>query len=252
MKIKNKDQLQRLHESCQLLASMFQDIQSMIGEGTNLLDLDRWAQDYILKHKAKPAFKGYRGYPATLCTSLNNEVIHGIPRARKLKKGDLLSIDCGINLNGYISDMAMTFPIGTITPEEEKLLRVTQESLWAGIKAVRPNGRLKDISMAISQIIEANGFGIVHDFCGHGVGFSVHEPPEVPNYVRVGPNPRLPVGLVIAIEPMVNMGGPDVHVLDDGWTVVTQDGKKSAHFEHTVAVVEEGYWVLTELGSRPL
>ncbi len=249
MKIKTKDQLRKIHESCQLLAAMFRDIQQEIGEGANLLDLDHWAQEYILRHKAKPAFKGYRDYPATLCTSLNHEVIHGIPRSRKLKKGDLLSVDCGIDLNGYISDMAMTFPIGNITPEEEKLLRVTQESLWAGIRAVKPGGRIKDISSAISRVIEPNGYGIVHDFCGHGVGFSVHEPPEVPNYVRLGPNPRLPVGLVIAIEPMVNMGTAEVTVLDDGWTVVTRDGKKSAHFEHTVAVVEEGYWVLTELVS---
>jgi methionyl aminopeptidase len=247
MRIKTKDQLLRIHESCQLLARMFHDIESQIGEGTNLLELDRWAQDYILRHKAKPAFKGYRNYPATLCTSVNHEVIHGIPRPRKLKNGDLLSVDCGINLNGYISDMAKTFPIGEASAEDQKLLQVTQESLWAGIRAVKPQGRLKDISIAISKVIEPHGYGIVHEFCGHGVGFSVHEDPEVPNYVRVGPNPRLPPGLVIAIEPMVNLGTPEVNILDDGWTVVTRDGKNSAHFEHTVAVTEEGYWVLTEL-----
>lgn len=249
MKIKTKDQLNRLFESCQLLARMFKEMEGQIGEGTDILDLDRWAQDYILRHKARPAFKGYRNYPATLCTSVNNEVIHGIPRPRKLKRGDLLSVDCGIDLGGYISDMAVTFPIGTITPEEQTLLRVTQEALRAGIQAVRPGGRLKDIPAAISAVIEPHGYGIVRDFCGHGVGFSVHEPPEVPNYVRVGPNPRLPVGLVIAIEPMVNLGTAEVDILDDGWTVVTRDGRKSAHFEHTVAVVEDGHWVLTELVS---
>lgn len=249
MKIKTKDQLNRLFESCQLLARMFKEMEGQIGEGTDILDLDRWAQDFILRHKARPAFKGYRNYPATLCTSVNNEVIHGIPRPRKLKRGDLLSVDCGIDLRGYISDMAVTFPIGTITSEEQTLLRVTQDALRAGIQAVRPGGRLKDIPAAISAVIEPYGYGIVRDFCGHGVGFSVHEPPEVPNYVRVGPNPRLPVGLVIAIEPMVNLGTAEVDILDDGWTVVTRDGRKSAHFEHTVAVVEDGHWVLTELVS---
>lgn len=247
MRLKTAEQIARISESCQLLARMFQEMEELIGEGTDLLDLDRWAQDYILRHGGRPAFKGYRNYPATLCTSVNHEVIHGIPRKRKLKKGDLLSVDCGIDLNGYISDMARTFAIGPITAEEETLLRVTQESLWAGIRAIRPGGRLKDISAAVSAVIQPYGFGIVRDFCGHGVGFSVHEAPEVPNVIRPGPNPRLPVGLVIAVEPMVNLGTWEVRVLEDGWTVVTRDGKKSAHFEHTVAITEDGCRVLTEL-----
>lgn len=247
MRLKTLDQINRIHDSCQLLARMFRDMVSQVGEGVNLLELDRWAQDYILRHKAKPAFKGYDGFPSTLCTSVNNEVIHGIPRNRKLKSGDLVGIDCGINLSGYISDMAVTFPIGTITAEEEQLLQVTKESLKAGINAATPGGRLKDIARAVSGVIKPYGYGIVHQYCGHGVGFDVHEDPQVPNSVGIGPNPRLQPGLVIAVEPMVNLGTPNVRVLDDGWTVVTEDGKKSAHFEHTIAVTEGGIRILTLL-----
>ncbi len=245
MKLKTIDQINRIHDSCRLLSRMFKEIVPLVVEGANLLDLDKWSQDFITRNKAKPAFKGFFNYPATLCTSVNNEVIHGIPRNRKLKTGDLVGLDCGINLNGFISDMALTFPIGKITPKEELLLKVTKDALNAGIAAITPNGRMKDIARAVTGVVKPHGFGIVHQYCGHGVGFDVHEDPQVPNNVGIGPNPKLHPGLVIAVEPMINLGTSNVKVLEDGWTVVTEDGKKSAHFEHTVAVLEDGIRILT-------
>ncbi len=248
IRLKNPDQLARVKESCQMLARLFAELPAQAQEGRTTLDLDKWAEDWIRRHGGKPAFKGYQGYPATLCISINNEVIHGIPKAnRKIQQGDLVSLDCGIDLNGYFSDMAVTVPIGQVSPDESQLLEITRTSLSAAVGAMRPGGRVRDVAVAVTDTVKPYRFGIVHQYCGHGVGFSQHEDPQVPNAVSSGPNPRFVPGMVLAVEPMLNLGKPEVRVLSDQWTVVTVDGKKAAHFEHTVAVLEEGVEVLTLL-----
>jgi methionyl aminopeptidase len=253
IRLKNPDQLARVKDSCQLLARLFLELPAQAQEGRSTLDLDKWAEDWIRRRGGKPAFKGYQGYPATLCISINNEVIHGIPKAdRKIKAGDLVSLDCGIDLGGYFSDMALTVPIGAVAADETKLLEVTKTSLAAAIGAVRPSGRVRDVAVAVTEVVKPHRFGIVHQYCGHGVGFSQHEDPQVPNAVSSGPNPRLVPGMVLAVEPMLNLGKPEVRVLSDQWTVVTVDGKKAAHFEHTVAVLEDGVDVLTLLEGQTL
>jgi len=253
IRLKNLDQIARIRESCQMLARLFQELPAQALEGRSTLDLDKWAEDWIRTRGGKPAFKGYQGFTGTLCISINQEVIHGIPKAdRKIKSGDLVSLDCGIDLGGYFSDMAVTVPIGIITPEEKKLLEVTKSSLAAGVGAVRIGGRVRDVAVAVTEVVKPNRFGIVHQYCGHGVGFSQHEDPQVPNSVSTGPNPRLAAGMVLAVEPMINLGKAEVRVLSDQWTVVTVDGKKAAHFEHTVALLEDGPEVLTLLDGQSL
>jgi methionyl aminopeptidase len=187
------------------------------------------------------------GFPAAICTSVNEAVIHGIPSRRKLVEGDVVSLDCGVDLDGFISDSAVTVPVGEVTPEIRELLTTTQEALEIGIAAARPGGRIHDISRAVFEHVSRKKYGVVRPYCGHGVGFAVHEDPQVPNYVSNGPNPRLKPGMVIAIEPMVNMGGDDVDLLADDWTVVTSDGSVSAHFEHTIAIREDTVDVLTRV-----
>lgn len=253
IRLKNAEQLARIRESCRLLAQLFQEVPDQVAEGRSTLDLDRWAEDWIVRHGGKPAFKHYQGFPRTLCVSVNHEVIHGIPKAdRRLKAGDLVSVDCGIDLGGYFSDMAVTVPLGPITEEEERLLEVTRASLAAAIGALRPGGRVRDVAVAVTEVVKPHRFGIVHQYCGHGVGFGQHEEPQVPNAVSSGPNPRLVPGMVLAVEPMINLGKPEVRVLSDQWTVVTVDGKKAAHFEHSVAILEDGVEVLTRLEGSPL
>ncbi len=201
-----------------------------------------------MDHKGKPAFLNYMGFPASACISINEEVIHGIPGKRRIEKGDLVSVDLGINLDGYYSDAARTFIAGgTSTAENEKLVRITRECLEVGIAgARRPNARIHDISAPIYKLANDNGFGVVRDYCGHGVGLALHEEPQVPNYVSArSPNPRLRVGMVLAIEPMINLGTKNIRNLEDGWTVVTADGRPSAHFEHTIAITESGVKILT-------
>jgi methionyl aminopeptidase len=253
IRLKNADQLARIRESCQLLARLFQELPAQTVEGRSTLDLDKWAEDWVRRHGGKPAFKGYQGFPGTLCISINHEVIHGIPKAdRKIKAGDLVSLDSGIDLGGYFSDMALTVAVGTVPEEERKLLEVTKASLGAGVRAVRAGGRVRDVAVAVTEVVKPHRYGIVHQYCGHGVGFSQHEDPQVPNSVSTGPNPRIVPGMVLAIEPMVNLGKAEVRVLSDQWTVVTVDGKKAAHFEHTVAVLEDGIEVLTLLDGQVL
>lgn len=246
-RLKNRDQIDRIRVSCKLLARMYVEIKPLVVDGITTLELDKWAEDFIRKNGGKPAFKGYMGFPGTLCTSINHEVIHGIPKARKIKTGDLVSLDCGIDLGGYFSDMAVTFPVGEVSDENRKLLKVTEESLYKGIDAALFGNRIKDISRAISDHIKPHHYGIVHQYCGHGVGFTQHEDPQVPNYVGVGPNPRLVEGMVLAIEPMVNLGKAEVRTLSDDWTVVTVDQRNSAHFEHTIAIFEDRTEILTLL-----
>lgn len=245
IRIKNEAQIAGIKASCALLSELFSVLRPLIQPGASPLDLDRIAREFIVKHGGKPAFLGYEGYPASLCISVNNEVIHGIPGKRLFKEGDIVGIDSGIELDGYFSDAAVTWRAGTISPEADKLLAVTRECLDRAIGAVVPGARIHEIARAVFSHATANGFGVVRQYCGHGVGLEIHEDPQIPNYVSPGPNPRLMAGMTIAIEPMINAGRGDVRVLDDDWTVVTLDGSLSAHFEHTVLVTDSGHEVLT-------
>jgi len=210
------------------------------------LSLDAFAEEFIRAAGAKPAFKGYRGYPGTLCTSVNEQVIHGIPsKDVVLREGDLLSIDVGALVDGFYGDAAVTVPVGTVRPEAERLMRVTEEALAFGIAEARPGNRLFDISSAIQRHVEKNGFSVVREFVGHGIGRSLHEDPQVPNFGERGRGPRIQSGMVLAIEPMVNAGGSKTVIQEDKWTAVTADGSLSAHFEHTIAVLDNGPKVLT-------
>ncbi len=245
LKLKNQEQIQGIRESCRLLSRLFADLRPQVREGVTTRDLDEFTRSFILKAGGRPAFLGYNGYPASLCVSVNEEVIHGIPGTRRLKSGDIVGLDCGIDLGGFFSDAAITVPVGRVSSEIEALLRTTRECLEKAIAAIRVGGRIHDISRAVYGHARSRGYGIVRQWCGHGVGFSPHEDPQVPNYVGAGPNPRIVPGMVLAIEPMINLGGDDVETLEDDWTVVTADGKASAHFEHTVAILPEGPEVLT-------
>lgn len=236
-----------------LVWRVLQELRGLVREGATTMDLEVAADRMVSDAGARAAFKGYyvpavgAKYPYVLCTSVNHEIIHGMPSAKRaLKSGDVVSIDIGVELGGYYGDSAVTVPVGQIAPEVEKLLRVTQESLELAIDKMRPGNRLFDVCGAIQRHVESNGFSVVREFVGHGIGTRLHEEPQVPNYVdRKNQNPRLKEGIVLAIEPMVNAGRPDARVLRDRWTVVTEDGAYSAHFEHTVAVTENGPWVLT-------
>jgi methionyl aminopeptidase len=208
--------------------------------GVTTEDLDRLAEDFIRARGGVPAFKGYRSYPKTLCASVNEQVVHGIPSKRVLKEGDIIGLDLGAIVDGFYGDSAVTVPVGRIDPKSEELLRVTEEALYKGIEHAVVGNRLSDISHAIQRHAEAAGFSIVTEFVGHGIGRRLHEEPQVPNYGQPGQGPRLQVGMVLAIEPMVNVGGSEVRVLDDQWTAVTRDGSRSAHFEHTIAIQASG------------
>lgn len=216
-----------------------------VAVGVTTAELDRIAEDAIRAEGGVPAFKGYHGFPATLCTSFNEQVVHGIPGTRKLRDGDILSIDVGAIIDGYYGDNAQTFAVGEVATRTRRLMEVTQQSLEAGISKCRPGMRLYDISAAVQRVAEAAGFSVVREYVGHGIGRQMHEEPQVPNYGPAGKGPTLQPGMVLAIEPMINEGGAAVRQLDDGWTVVTTDGEPSAHFEHTVAITEEGPDILT-------
>ncbi len=229
-----------------VISDLYRMLPSEIRPGRTTRELDRIAESFIRDHPgAEPAFKGLYGFPATLCTSINHEVVHGIPSERRLREGDVLKVDCGVKLEGFYADAAITFPVGEIAPQIERLLDVTQLALQRGIEAARLGNRLGDIGAAIQDIAQAAGYGIVRDLVGHGVGREPHEEPQVPNYGRRGRGMKLPEGLVIAIEPMLNLGTAAVRTLPDRWTVVTADGKVSAHYEHTVAVTAGGPRILT-------
>jgi methionyl aminopeptidase len=243
---KSAAELEAMHRAGLVVWDVLNRLRQAVQPGISTLDLEKIAVQGAKDHGARPAFKGYRGYPCVLCASVNQEVVHGIPSAsRRLKEGDIISLDFGVELNGYYGDAALTLPIGTIRPEVSDLVRVTLESLDKGIDKVRPGNRLSDISSAVQQWVEKHGFSVVREFVGHGIGTKMHEDPNVPNYGEPGHGPRLEEGMVFAIEPMVNAGGPGVKVLEDKWTAVTTDGSHSAHFEHTVAVTSNGPWILT-------
>jgi methionyl aminopeptidase len=229
-----------------LVGDVLTELASKVAPGVTTSDLDELAEKMIAAAGATPAFKGYHGYPATICASINEEVIHGIPsRRRVLQEGDILSIDVGASLGGYFGDSAITVPVGRVTEEAASLLRVTEEALFKAIEQTRPGSRVSDIGCAVQRHVEAHGFSVVREFVGHGIGQRMHEEPQVPNYGEPGHGPRLAEGMVLAIEPMVNAGSAAVKVLSDGWTAVTRDKSLSAHFEHTVAVTGEGPWILT-------
>jgi methionyl aminopeptidase len=222
-------------------------MRGLVKPGVTTQALDEFAERFIIAAGATPAFKGYRGYPKTLCTSVNNEVIHGIPsKGTVLKQGDIISIDVGAIVDGFYGDAAITIPVGTITPEAERLLRVTEESLLRGIAQAQAGNRLYDISHAVQKHVESNGYSVVREFVGHGIGRSLHEDPQLPNFGDPGQGPRLKPGMVLAIEPMVNVRGYATVTQEDNWTAVTADGSLSAHFEHTIAIMSDGPWILTK------
>lgn len=244
--IKTANEILLMREANQIVAETLTMLQTVAEVGVSTWDLDKSAEEMCIKMKAKPAFKGYRGFPGSLCVSINEEVVHGIPsRKRKLKKGDIVSIDFGVLFRGFYGDSAITLPVGSVGDDVARLLFVTKESLEKGIEQAVVGNRVADISKAIQAHVEGNGFSVVRQFVGHGIGSALHEAPEIPNFYQGERTARLVPGMVLAIEPMVNMGTHKVKVLRDGWTVITDDKKPSAHFEHSVAVTEKGPLVLS-------
>jgi len=245
--IKSSREVEQLKRSNAIVAEVFEKLKGMISPGVTTKKLDEVAEEYILSKGARPAFKGYKGFPATLCISINEEVVHGIPSQRRLKEGDIVSLDVGVNFVGYFGDAALTLPVGEIDPEAKRLIDVTEKALAFGIEKAKIGNRLFDISYAIQRWVESHGFSVVRDFVGHGIGRDLHEEPQVPNFGAPHQGPRLEKGMVFALEPMVNEGTHEVKVLSDGWTVVTADGKCSAHFEHTIAITDDGAEILSVL-----
>lgn len=238
--LRSEWEIELIRESNRIVACVFNELERLVEPGVTTLELDRFAERMLEDAGARPAFKGYRGYPATLCTSINEQVVHGIPNSRKLKEGDIISIDMGAIYQGYYGDAAKTFPVGAISKEARRLIEVTEESLYKGIEMARPGNRLHHICHAIQSWVESHGYGVVRDFVGHGIGRNLHEDPQVPNYVpEESPNPRLEPGMVLALEPMVNIGTHRVKILSDGWTAVTEDNSLSAHFEHSILITDE-------------
>ena len=250
IRLKNEKQIEGIRKSCRMLSAMYRELIPLVKPGVETIEIDRWVQSWIKKAGGRSAFlgvhdKGQMPYPAAICISLNNEVIHGIPSRRRIAAGDLVSLDCGIILDGYVSDQAITVEAGRVSPGAERLSAVTRECLYEGIKAARAGDRLLQIARAVYSHATAAGYGVVHQFCGHGVGLSLHEDPQVTNIPR-GANPKLSPGMVLAIEPMINEGSGDVNILDDDWTVVTADSRLSAHWEHTIAIYPDHTELLTE------
>lgn len=247
--VKTPSEIQLMLAANQIVAGVLNILQQKIKPGMTTLKLDQWAEEYCRDHKGVPAFKGYRGFPGSLCVSINEEVVHGIPSKKViLKEGDIVSVDFGVKYQGFYGDAAVTIPVGNISQEKAKLLQVTRQSLEKAIDQVRIGNRVSDISRAVQTFVETNGFSVVRQFVGHGIGSNLHESPEVPNYVQKNASsPRIQEGMVFAIEPMVNAGTHKVKVLKDDWTVVTADRKPSAHFEHSVAATADGPYVLSAL-----
>lgn len=242
---KSREEIATLDRCNRIVAQILARLAARVAPGITTLDLDREAEGLCRESGVRPAFKGYRGYPAVLCASVNEEVVHGIPSARKrLKEGDIIGLDFGVVLDGYYGDAAVTVPVGRISPEARTLLRVTRESLYRGIATARPGRRLSDVSAAIQEHVEAHGYSVVREFVGHGIGTALHEDPQVPNYGTPGNGPVLKEGMALAIEPMVNVGGPDVRIHDDGWTASSADGSLSAHFERSIAITADGPLIL--------
>jgi methionyl aminopeptidase len=245
--LKSSKEIEKMRRAGQVVREVLELVRGLVKPGVTTLDLEKAAEARTLELGARPAFKGYHGFPCVLCTSVNSEVVHGIPSAKRLlKEGEIVSVDFGAFVDGYCGDAAITVPVGKVDPETARLMQVTEASLAAAIAVVKPGATLGDVGFAVQKVVEAAGFSVVRDFVGHGIGSHMHEDPQVPNFGVAGRGMKLRSGMVIAIEPMVNAGGHDVVVLGDGWTAVTADGSKSAHFEHTVAVTAAGARVLTE------
>lgn len=244
--IKSDDELSFIEEAGNVVRLVLREIVNASNEGVTTLELDNLAEDIIRKNKSKPAFKGYRGYPSSICTSINEQVVHGIPSVRKLKDGDILSIDVGVEKSGFFADSALTIGIGRhISKDAQDLIKTTEQALFVGIKNAIAGNRLFDISYAIQEFTETNGYSVVRDFVGHGIGKMLHEEPSIPNYGKKGSGPRLKNNMVFAIEPMINQGDHEVEILNDGWTAVTKDRKLSAHFEHTICIRDKEPKILT-------
>jgi len=249
---KSRSELDMMRRAGLIVAETLRGLRKMIEPGVSTRELDAYAENKIRSAGAYPTFKGYRGFPGSICASVNDEVVHGIPSERKLREGDIIKMDCGATLDNFIGDAAITVPVGKVSPEVESLLQVTRESLFKAVEKMVPGNRLFDVSFAVQEYVEERGYTVVREFCGHGVGQRMHEDPQVPNYGRPGTGPRLKEGWVLAIEPMVNQGAHEINILADGWTVKTKDGRVSSHFEHTIAVTEDGPVVLTALEDGSL
>ena len=245
---KSQSEIEKMRRSGHIVRQVLDELRNMVAPGVTTMDLEKTAERKIRESGAKPAFKGYYGYPCVLCTSVNEEIVHGIPSAKRvLKAGDIVSIDCGVVLDGYYGDAAVTVAVGdSVSPERKKLMEVTEQSLYKAIEQVKVGNTISDIGGAVQEFVEANGFSVVREFVGHGIGTKLHEEPQVPNFRARGGDTRLREGMVLAIEPMVNSGGPEAKVLDDKWTAITADGSSSAHFEHCVAVTKNGPLILTQ------
>ncbi len=244
--IKSSKQIEKMRVACKITGDTLKHIEQYIKPGISTAQLDKIAYDYIKSRGAQPNFLHYNGFPATICASVNDEVVHGIPsRHRILKEGDIISVDMGAKKDGFNGDAARTFPVGKISPEAERLIEVTKQSFFEGVKHIKHGAKLGDTSAAIQEYVESHGYSVVRDLVGHGIGENLHEDPSVPNFGRAGRGVKLAAGMTIAIEPMVNMGGYEVSVLDNDWTVVTDDGSLSAHYENTVLITKDGYEILT-------
>jgi len=244
--LKSEKDLQMLSRSGKILAGVMKRVRKFVRAGITTADIDRYSEELILKEKAIPAFKGYKGFPASVCVSVNDEIVHGIPGARVILDGDIVSVDLGVNYQGYFSDAAVTLAIGRVQSDKKKLIEVTSQALDIGIKQCCVGNNLSDISYSIQNFVEGRGFQVVRQFVGHGIGQTLHEEPEIPNFGKPHLGPQLKSGMVLAIEPMVNMGSWEAQIAANGWTAVTIDGASSAHFEHTVAITDKGPVILTE------
>ena len=246
--LRSKREIAKLKAANQMVAEVLQLVKRKICPGVSTGALDKIAEAEIIKQGARPAFKGYAGFPATLCTSINYEIVHGIPsKKRKLKDGDIISIDVGVYRDGYYGDAALTVPVGTVSPEAARLIQVTEKALGKAIECAYPGERLYTLSYSVQKYAEGHGYSVVRDFVGHGIGTELHEPPQIPNYGKPGTGLILKAGMVLAIEPMINQGGYAIQVLEDGWTAVTKDRKLSAHFEHTIVITTTGPEILSQL-----
>lgn len=245
IKLKSEYEIQLIREACVIVTEVIKDLREYAKAGITTGELDSRAKEIIISRGATPAFKDYRGFPGNICASVNEEIVHGIPGKRRLRRGDIISLDIGVKLNGYFGDAAVTLAVGEMSKEVERLLRVAKSSLLVGIAQAQPGNRLSNLSYAIQRFVESQNFSVVRKFVGHGIGTQIHEEPEIPNFGPPGEGPRLKPGMVLAIEPMINQGSGEVEILDDGWTAITKDGKLSAHFEHTVLITKDGPEILT-------
>ena len=240
-----EEEISTIRKSNQIVAKILTELGKMITPGVQTKELDEYAELRAKEMNAIPAFKGYRGYPASLCTSINEEIVHGIPSSRRLRDGDIISLDFGVLYEGYYGDAAVTYPVGEITPKAKKLIKAAEETFYKGMEQMKPGKRISDISFAIQSHVESQGFSVIRAFVGHGIGLSLHEEPQVPNFGPPGRGPKLKSGMVLAIEPMIAMGDWDVEILDDNWTAITRDRSLSAHYEHTVAITQKGPEILS-------